>query len=76
MAGEDFSYLRRGREGMVVGTVNYETGTATLDLSKMQDDLYYDVSSSEYTFTEPPASNDWAVSTSPSPSCVSAGLGR
>jgi uncharacterized protein (DUF2141 family) len=57
--GEDVSYLRRGREGMVVGTVNYEAGTATLDLSKMQDYLYYDVSSLECTYTEPSGTNDW-----------------
>ncbi len=57
--GEHVSCLRRGRDGGVAGTVDYKTGMATLDFSKMQDYLYYDVTSSEPTYTEPPASNDW-----------------
>ena len=55
----DTAPLRRGSWGGDVGSVTYETGEMTLDLSKLQDYLYFDNTENVYKYSEPPVSNDW-----------------
>ena len=51
--------LLHGPSSDTIGTVDYETGRVTLDLSKLPEYLYHNITSGTYTYYQPSGSNEW-----------------